>query len=118
MGLAIKEFKIHHLEFVKSDRFDAKTLLANHIALMLSILPKGTVCKGVQERPITTLYMETFIHFEHPSFDALGFDEAITRLELDQVRIAWMNSDESIDQDTVLLGVKYLTADGRDRYAK
>lgn len=117
MGVAINEFRIGLSTIYASNKLPEQ-LLDDHIALLLSVLPRGTKHVQSVEKPIVSTTKDIDLHFEHPFFDALpGHQDAVTRLETKHCRVAWKNADGTIGQDALFLGIQYLTADSKERFS-
>lgn len=115
-GVAIHNYALG----IQSTMFNKtkEELIQERIDLLTTTLPKGTRYLGHEFGNPTDLSIPVTMKFEHPSFSGHHrIDGAITTIEVDEVRIAWVEKEpEKVVQGNLFIGIRYLTAKGEDRY--
>lgn len=116
MSIAVNEFRFS-VVLNQDPNMDPKEHLNKYIDFLLTLLPKGTKVVEIIHKPITCLSLDIDIYLEHPFFEGIKDTiPPVSRVEIDYVRIGWLEIDETFTQEPLFVGVRYLTADGRDRF--
>jgi hypothetical protein len=108
MGKISYIHRISLSSYLIKKNFNLEQILHDRIDLLLKILPEGAEYHSMTELPITTIYRDTSLLFEHPYFPDGS------KIELDYKYDYWAKpNDGGLGDVHFLTGIRYLDSEGK-----